>query len=248
MPAIAPRGAIASISANCSAVNGFAVSASSSCWIVRMPSVGTNCGCLPSTQPIASGLGVMPKRVARPWRPPTSLALASRFAPVSRGRWVRASLAPIGLAEQPAREHAVQRRADAELREHREDRVLRITARDRVLDLEIGDGMDLRRPPDRLGTDLGQPDRTYMAGLHQVRERADGVLDRYRRVQPRWAIHVDVIRAEPDQRVREEVLEGSGSRVHAPHVVVGAAQHAELDRELDLVAAAPICGSIRTST
>jgi hypothetical protein len=32
-----------------------------------------------------------------------------------------------------------------ELREHRKERVFRIAARDRVLDLEIGDRMDLRR-------------------------------------------------------------------------------------------------------
>ena len=98
--------------------------------------------------------------------------------------------------------------------------------------------MDLRRPPDRFGTNLGQPDRSDIAGFHQVGEGADRVFDRHRRVQPRRAIHVDVIRAEPDQRVGEEVLHRGGARIDAPDAVVGAAQHAELDRELDLVAVA----------
>jgi hypothetical protein len=63
--------------------------------------------------------------------------------------------------EQPARQHAVQRRADAELREHRKDRVLWIATRDRVLDLEIGDRVDLRRAPDCLGPTSDSPiDRT----------------------------------------------------------------------------------------
>ena len=98
--------------------------------------------------------------------------------------------------------------------------------------------MDLRRAPDRLGADLGQPDRSHVAGLHQVGDRADRVFDRHRRVQARRAIHVDVFRAEPDQRVREEVLHRRRPRVDASQAVVGAAQHAELDRELDLVSAA----------
>ena len=70
----------------------------SSCWSLRMPSVGTNDGCLLSTQPMASWLGVMPQRVARPCRPATSLSFASRFAPLKRGMWARPSPAASGLA------------------------------------------------------------------------------------------------------------------------------------------------------
>jgi hypothetical protein len=85
---------------------------------------------------------------------------------------------------------------------------------------------------------LGQPDRSHIAGFHEVNHRTDRVLDRHRLIQARRAIDVDVIRAEPDQRIREEVLHRRGLCVNAAHAVVGAAQHAELDRELDLVAAA----------
>ena len=101
--------------------------------------------------------------------------------------------------------------------------------------------MDLRRAPDRLGTDLRQPDRSHVAGFHQVGDRTDRVFDRHRRVQARRAVHIDVVRAEPNQRVREKGLYRRGSRVDAAHAVVGAAQHAELDREPDLVAVAGDC-------
>ena len=91
---------------------------------------------------------------------------------------------------------------------------------------------------DRLGPDLRQPDRSYVAGPHEIGDRADGVFDRHRRIQARRTIHVDVIGAEPDQRIREEVPHRRGARVDATPAAAGTVQHAELDRELDLVAAA----------
>ena len=78
----------------------------------------------------------------------------------------------------------------------------------------------------------------HVAGLHQVGDRADRVFDRHRRIEPRRAVDVDVIDAEPRQAVREEVLHRGGARVEAEPAAVGAAQGAELHREQGLVAPA----------
>ena len=80
-------------------------------------------------------------------------------------------------------------------------------ARDqRIFDLQVGDRMHGRGAADRLGADLGQADMADIAGLHQVGDGADRVLDRHVRIEPRRAVDVDMVDAEPLQRIGGEVL------------------------------------------
>ena len=85
----------------------------------------------------------------------------------------------------------------------------------RVLDLQVDDRVHRRGAADRLGADLGEADVADVAGLHQVGDRADGVLDRHRGIEARRAVDVDVVDAEARQAVGEEVLHRGGAGVVA---------------------------------
>ena len=67
-------------------------------------------------------------------------------------------------------------------------------------------------------------------------DRADGLLDRHGRVDPRGPVDVDVVRAEPAQRVGQEVLHRLGPVVDADPAVRRVAEPAELDADRDVVA------------
>ena len=75
--------------------------------------------------------------------------------------------------------------------------------------------------PHRLGADLRQPDVADVAGLHHLGDGADRVLDRHGGIEPRRAIDVDVVGAEPAQRVGEEVLHRRGPAVDADQPPAG---------------------------
>ena len=70
------------------------------------------------------------------------------------------------------------------------------------------------------GADLGEADGADVAGLHQVGDGADRVLDGHGGVEARRAVDVDVVDAEARQGVGEEVLDRRGaarrSRASAP--------------------------------
>ena len=93
---------------------------------------------------------------------------------------------------------------------------------ERVLDLQIADRMHRLRAADRLRSDLRQADGPHVAGLDQIGDGADGVLDRHAGIEARRAIDVDVIDAEARQAVREEVLHRCGTRVDAKPAAVRA--------------------------
>ena len=59
-----------------------------------------------------------------------------------------------------------------------EDLVLDAARDQRVLDLQVGDRVHRGGAADRLGADLGEPDVAHVAGLDQLGDRADGLLDR----------------------------------------------------------------------
>jgi hypothetical protein len=40
------------------------------------------------------------------------------------------------------------------------------------------------RAPDRLGADLGKSGVAHIARLHEIADRADGLLDRHGRIEP----------------------------------------------------------------
>ena len=83
-------------------------------------------------------------------------------------------------------------------------------ADERVFDLQIADRMHRLRASNGVGPHLRQADRADVAGLHQIGDGADGLLDRHRGIEPARPIDVDVIDAEPRQRVREKFLIAAG--------------------------------------
>ena len=91
--------------------------------------------------------------------------------------------------------------------------------------------MDGRRPADRLGPDLREPDLAHVAGLDQLRDCADGLLDRHLRIKPRRTIDVDMLDTEPHERVGQRCLEPRGTRVKADERTVGTAPPPELDTQ-----------------
>ena len=92
--------------------------------------------------------------------------------------------------------------------------------------------------PDGFRPGFGETDVAYVAGLHQVGDRADGLLDRDSGVDASEPVDVDVVGAEPRERVGEEGLDGRGSAVDADPAPGGVAQGAELDADRDLIAVA----------
>jgi hypothetical protein len=93
--------------------------------------------------------------------------------------------------------------------------------------------------PQGLGADLGEADVTHIAGLHHLRDRADGVLDRHPRVEPRRPVHVDVLDPEPLERVGEKGLHRRRPRVQADPPLARIAQGAELDADPVTIAREP---------
>ena len=172
----------------------------------------------------------------------TSERLRSRFSPVKRGRWARKSwalavLAPVSGDEAPG-EHAVCRDADAELARRLQDLVLDPPRNQRVLGLDITDGVHGVRPAERVRADLGETDVADVPGLHHLGEDTDGLLDRQRVVDPSRSVDVDVVRAQSAQAVGEEVPDRRRPGVDAAPAPVRSAQGAELHAENDVLAPA----------
>ena len=95
----------------------------------------------------------------------------------------------------------------AELAAGGEDLGLDPARDERVLDLQVGDGVHGVRAPDRLRPDLGEAEVAHVAGLHQLGDRADRLLDRHVGEDAAGPVDVDVVGAEPAKRVGEEVLD-----------------------------------------
>ncbi len=77
-----------------------------------------------------------------------------------------------------------------------------------------------------------------VAGLHQLGETADGLLDRYVWIEPAGPVDVDIVGAEALQRIGERRLGGCGAGIVAQPRPVGAALGAVFDADLDLAAVA----------
>jgi hypothetical protein len=80
-----------------------------------------------------------------------------------------------------------------------------------------------------------------VAGVDHLLDGAHRVLDRHRRVEPGRAVDVDVVDAQPGQRVGQEVLDRLGPVVGAAEAADGVAQlaRAGLTRLLDLLGDTP---------
>ena len=87
------------------------------------------------------------------------------------------------------------------------------------------------RAADRLGADLGEADVADVARLDHLGDRADRLLDRHLGVEAAEPVDVDVVGAEPAQRVGEEVLHRDRAAVDADPAAAGIAQDAELDAD-----------------
>ena len=73
-------------------------------------------------------------------------------------------------------------------------------------------GCDRGGAADRLGADLGQADVADVAGLDQLGDRADGLLDRHVRVEPGGPVDVDVVGAEAAQACTRAKFLTAGGR------------------------------------
>ncbi len=91
---------------------------------------------------------------------------------------------------------------------------------------------------DRVGAGLGQADVPDVSLVDQLRDRADGLLDRNPGIDARRPIDVDVVAAEAAERVGEEVRDRGGPAIASAPAAVRAAERAELDADHDVLASA----------
>jgi hypothetical protein len=85
--------------------------------------------------------------------------------------------------------------------------------------------------------DFRKADMSDMPGLDQVGNRADRLFDRQVGIEPRRPVDVDMVGAEPLQRIGRKILHRDRPAVIAEEAPVRIAQPAELDRDLQIVAA-----------
>ena len=111
----------------------------------------------------------------------------------------------------------------------RQDPPLRSAADQRVLDLQVGNRVDGVCAADGVGPHLGQSNGADIPGLHEIRNRADGLFDRLLRIETTWAVDVDMIDAEAPEGVAEEVLHGRRLRIDTDPTAVRPAQGPKLD-------------------
>ena len=83
--------------------------------------------------------------------------------------------------------------ADAQLAAYRQHRFLRLAKPHRVLTLKRRNRVHGVRTPQRLGAALRQADVADLPGLHELRQRADGFLDRHRAVDAMQIEEIDPI-------------------------------------------------------
>jgi hypothetical protein len=141
-------------------------------------------------------------------------------------------------AEQAARQHAVGGDTDPKLTAGGQDLRLDAAAHQRALDLQVRDRVHRGGAAQGFRADLGQADVADVAGVHQLGDGADGVLDRHVRVEPRRAVDVDRLDTEALQRVRRRGLHRHRARIVSEPGAAGIALGAELHADRDTVAAA----------
>src|SRR5215467_13275459 len=69
--------------------------------------------------------------------------------------------------------------------------------------------------PDRVGADLGKTDMADIACLHHVGDCADGLVNRHRRVETRGTVNIDIVGAQPAERISEEHQGLDSARIEA---------------------------------
>jgi hypothetical protein len=127
---------------------------------------------------------------------------------------------------------------DPELATGGQDLVLDGAREQRVLDLKVGDRMGGLRSADPLRTGLREPHVADVASLHHFADRANGLLDGHRGVDPTDPVDVQVVGPQPAEGVRERALHGRWAAVDPDHLAVGSTQEPELHADRDLFAVA----------
>ena len=142
-----------------------------------------------------------------------------------------------GAGQQAAHERREGQEADAELLAGREHLVLDAALEQRVLALHAGDRVH-RSGAAQVGRQrLGEADEPDLPLLDQLRERADGLLDRRLGVDAVLLVEVDGLDAEAAQARLTRLAHVLGAAVDARRAAVGVGHEPELGREHDLVAA-----------
>src|SRR5262249_51342199 len=141
-------------------------------------------------------------------------------------------------AEEAAAERAVGDEADAELAAGGEDAVFRIAAPQRVLALQRRDRMDLAGAAHGLDARFGEAEIADLSFLHELRHRADRVLDRRLWIDAVLVIEIDHVDAEALQAALARlphVVRPAADAAH--HVVLWITHDAELGRQRHFLAA-----------
>jgi hypothetical protein len=86
-----------------------------------------------------------------------------------------------------------------------------------------------------LGARLGQPHVAHVAGLHHLGDRSHRLLDPDGGIDPAEPVHVDVIGAQPPQRVGERALDRRRATVDADDLPVRRPQQPELHADRDRI-------------
>ena len=210
-----------------------------------VPGIGTTSSPRASTQARASWLAVTPLSSAISRTRSTSSRLRAKFSPWKRG-WLRrrsSGARSSMLRKRPDRKPRPSGRvgdeADAQLADRVEDPVLLdVAGPQRPLGLHRGDRVHGVRPADRRGRGLGDAEVADLAGRDDLGQGAPGLLDGRVAVDAVLVVEVDVVHAEPPERVVDGLADVLRTAVDAAATAVLAAHVAELGRQLHLVAAA----------
>src|SRR5206468_7270669 len=139
--------------------------------------------------------------------------------------------------EEAAPERAVGHEADAQLAARLEDAAspLGVAAPQRILALHGGDRVHRVRAAQRVGRAFGEAEVAHLARLHELRHRADRLLDRHGRIDAVLVVEIDRFEAEPLQAAVAGVAHIVGL-ARDTHRAPALAHEAELGREHDAVA------------
>src|SRR3954468_8722085 len=142
-----------------------------------------------------------------------------------------------GAGEESATERRERDQPDAELAQRAEHRRLGVARPQRVFALHGGDGVHGIGTAQQRVVHLRQTEVAHLAGPDELGHRAHRLLDLSVLRWPVQVIEVDVLHAEPQQRILTGLLDVAGGAVQAAAVLPFGEIDAELGRQLDLGAA-----------
>src|SRR5271168_275880 len=105
-----------------------------------------------------------------------------------------------GAAQKPAPERAERHESNPEFAQRGNHVVLVVAGPERILRLERGYRMSRMRPADSFHAGLGEAEKTHFTLAHQVRHRANRLLDRHLLIHAMLVIEIDMIDAEALER------------------------------------------------